>query len=234
MALRISTPTVDDEKVLFTGTLAISGILYLRCDCDMHSPATSAVDWRVKADKASTMLFYKSRVNATSGTLVLTDATAVDDGDTFVLNGLTFTAEATEGDATAATRKYWMGANNGIAAVNLTALLNDPVYGVPGVTFSVVAGSGIDTITAQATTAPYLQFGQGTSAANEVAWTDTTLTNLARDAAVTQVTGAATTGLGTIYRQMADGYPYCYLGYTSTDGAATTALTVGSSTHLSL
>jgi hypothetical protein len=181
---------------------------------------THRVKWVVEGNKAFSAQPYIAESNPLSGTLTLTDATAVDDGDTFVLNGLTFTGEATEGDASAAARKYWLGANNAAAAVNLTALLNDATYGVPGFEFTVAAVDATDVITFTATTATALHFAQGTSAANEIAFADTTLASLMK--AETAVADASATGnattAGTVIEQDNDGF-VPVLGLTNSDAA---------------
>jgi len=235
MALRIATPPVTPEKVLIDGKgLDASKIVYVRADCTKIGPGTSYVDWRVKANKASTILAYRTRTNVLGGTITLDDGADVDDGDTFKLNGLTFTAESTEDDADAAERKYYITGTAADDIVALAALLNDATYGVPGLQFTVA--SLVITITPKATTAlpngaPTILFQQGTSAASEIAFANTTLASLVRDSSFTSVTGADnSTTSGTIYKQSADGYPFCWLGYTDTSSAETT-LTIGATIH---
>jgi hypothetical protein len=197
------------------GTILAAGVTYVRCPV---SDLTGRVKWRVKADKTHTVQLYVAEANVLSGTLTLSDATVVDDGDTFVLCGLTFTGEATEGDASAAARKYWLGANNAEAAVNLTALLNHATYGVPGLTFTVAAVAATDVITIAATYATALHFAQGTSAANEIAFANTTLASLEKDGAPGSATAAETTTSGYTIEQYNDGL-VPYLGITNNDGA---------------
>lgn len=199
-------------------TIPASGNLIIRADCDDR--AVACVDWQVKIDKAWTYQLFRARRNVTAGTLTLADATGVDDEDTFVLNGETWTCEATEVEATPATRQYYIGADNAAAAVNLTALLNDADYGLPGCTAQVQAVDATDVISVRATTAPVLQFGQGTSAANEIAWAETTLANLVAQAAVSASQALNNTTDGTTIRQAVEGWPYAYLVLTNGDGAA--------------
>lgn len=225
MAMRLSTPFVGAEKLLVDNiNLAASGVTYVRADCNKQTPGTSAIDWRVKSDKASTMLFYKSRTNAQTYTITLATATRVDVDDTCILNGVTLTAKASGTVA-----DTWVqGLDSAdLDAASLCACINASIAGV-----SATANAAVITIVP--TTASGVIFGQGTSDANEIAFADNTLANLSKDAAVAAVTGAANnTTKGTLYRQMADGYPFCYLGYTDTS-AAVTALTVGCSFHDSL
>lgn len=110
-------------------TVPAAATIYVRCDTDRD---VSKVDWQVKCDKASAVQLYRARTNVTGGTLTLTDATAVDDADNFVFNGLTFAAETTESDAVASARK-WYHASQAAGAAALAALLADATYGVPGI-----------------------------------------------------------------------------------------------------
>lgn len=197
-------------------TIAVAGVLYVVCPV---SDRTARVKWFVKADKAHEVQLYTAETNPLSATITLTDATAVDDGDNFVLNGETYAGESTEGDASAAARKFYLGANNAAAAVNLTALLNDASYGVPGFSFAVAAVDATDVITATPTTGTCLQFGQGTSAANEIAWSDGTLARMTRDGAAMTGLAADTTTLGYTIEQFNDGL-VPILGLTNKDGAA--------------
>lgn len=200
------------------GTIPAAATVYVVCPSNAQ---TKRVKWIASANKAFTVQRYiAASDNPLSGTLTLADATAVDDGDTFVLNGLTFTAEATEGDASAASRKYWTGASNAAAAANLTELLNDATYGVPGFSFTVAAVDATDVITITATTGTVLQFAQGTSAANEIAFADTTLAGLVKDgAAVADATATGNSGTaGAVTEHENDGLTPV-LGITNNDGA---------------
>lgn len=244
MALRIATPPIGEEKILAgatsvlgkIGTVPASGTLYVRCPLPAGpGPATKAVDWRIKCNTIHTITFYKARTNVLSGTITLTDATAVDDGDAFELNGLTFTAESTESDALASGRKFYMPSQV-LAATNLSALLTNATYGVPGIgTITQTAPTTTDVLTLTSDTNTALHFNQGSSAANEIAWADTTLASLIKDsntAAASNVADNSTTA-GTLYRQDADGWPEVYVGILNTAvGAAT--MTVGATIHQSV
>lgn len=231
MALRISIPAVSPEKVLINNLkMDASKVVYVRADCNKYTPATNLVDWRVKSNKAATILAYRSFTNDLSATITLADATQADDGDTCIINGVTLTAEETEGDAVGL--KWWCKQTTTILdAVSLAACIN---ANVPGVL--ATAAARVITLVPSATSAlpfgaPAILFQQGTSAANEIAFADTTLSKLRKDNSFTSVTGADnSTTAGTIYKQFADGYPFCYLGYTDTSAAETT-FTIGATLH---
>lgn len=245
MALRIATPPIGEEKILAgatsvlgkIGTVPVAGTLYVRCPCESGpGPATSAVDWRILCDKAHTVTFYKARTNVLSGTITLTDATAVDDTDTFELNGLTFTAETTATDAILASR-MWAHTSQAAGAAALSALLTNATYGVPGIgTITVTAPTTTDVLTLTSGTNTALHFNQGTSATNEIAWANTTLASLIVDSDAPARTGLAaiTTNTGTLYRQYADGWPQLYVGVTNNDGAAAATMVVGATLHQSI
>lgn len=83
------------------------------------------IEWRVKSNTVHTIQKYKARSNVNSGTITLASATRVDDTDTFTLNGLTYTAEATAADAAYASRKWKCGgADEDADAAALAALIN--------------------------------------------------------------------------------------------------------------
>lgn len=205
------------------GTVANTAALYIVCDCS--SVPVSYIDWVIASDQQFNYQFYRALEHPLSFTLTLTDAYAVDNTDTCVLNGLTFTC-VTSG-ATTADREYNLGADNAAAAVNLTALLNDADYGVPGFTFAVAAVSATDVITATPTTATTVQFGQGTSAADEIAFTDATLANLYYQAAkVEDVAANSATMAGASYKQTLDGWPYGVLYLQNDSGSAAATFVV--------
>lgn len=200
------------------GTIPAAATLFVVCPGNQHM---RRVKWVVAADKAFSVQRYVAEENPLAGTLTLADATAVDDGDTFVFNGLTITGEATEVDADKTARKFWLGANNAAAAVNLAALLNDPTHGVPGFTFTVAAVDATDVISFVATVATALQFAQGTSDAAEIAFAETTLASLMVDGAAVDdatVTGNAGTD-GAVTEHENDGL-VPVIGITNNDGAA--------------
>lgn len=198
-------------------TLAVAATDYIRIPLDRN---VAKVDWIIRANKAHTVQKYLSRTNVTGGVITLTDATAVDDGDTFVMNGLTFTAETTENDAVASARK-WYHPDQATGAANLATLLANATYGVPGIgAITVTAVDTTDLITIAAGNTPIYQFNQGTSASNEVAWSQTTLASIIKDGAAETGIADNTTTLGTRYEQWTDGWPYAYIGITNNDGAA--------------
>lgn len=83
------------------------------------------IEWRVQSNTVHTIQKYKARTNVNSATITLAAATRVDDEDTFTLNGLTYTAEATAADAAYASRKWKSGGDDEDAdAAALAALIN--------------------------------------------------------------------------------------------------------------
>jgi len=103
------------------GTVVNTGTIYVR---QLVSPGQD-IEWRVQSDKTHTVQLYKARTNVTGGTITLAAATRVDDEDTFVLQGLTNTAEATAESVSYAARKWKCdGADENADAVALAALLN--------------------------------------------------------------------------------------------------------------
>lgn len=205
-------------------TLAASATNYIRLNCDRN---VSKVDWQVKANKKHTVQLYRARANVLGGTITLTDATAVDDGDTFIFNGETYTAEATESDALTASRKFWTGANNAAAAANLAALISHATYGVPGIgVVSVAAVDATDVITIAPGSATVYQFNQGTSAANEIAWAETSLASLVKHGAAYTGLADNSTTAGTTYEQWQDGWDYSYLAITNNDAADAMTYTI--------
>lgn len=206
------------------GTVPAGETLAVVLDCTA-TPVTF-VDWYVACDKAWSYQLGRSNSNPLSGTLTLADAAPVDDGDTFVLNGLTFTAEATEGDASAAARKYYLGDDNAAASVNLTALLNNATYGVPGFTFSVAAVAATDVITAVGTSATTLQFAQDGSDAVEIAFSSTTKTKVnVQSALITGKTSTAAWAAETITEHYIDGWGYAVFFITN-NGVDAATITV--------
>lgn len=200
------------------GTVAAGATIIVAMSCD-DFPVTK-VDWAIDCDKSWSYQLGRANNNPLTATITLTDATAVDDGDTFVLNGLTFTAESTEGDALAANRKYYIP-SQALAAANLAALLLDETYGVPGLaTAAVTAPGSTDVITLACDDATVLQFGQGTSAANEIAWAETSKLNIDMQSAL--ITGKTTTAAWAaevIPDHYIDGWGWACILLTNNDGA---------------
>jgi len=198
------------------GTVPVGGTIYIRADLDTRSVAHK--HWQVQCDKAWKYRLFLAHANVTSGTLTFADATAVDDEDNFVFNGETFTCESTEVEATPASRQFYIGASNAAACANAAALLTDDTYGVPGITTRVNAVAATDVITVTATTAPLLQFAQGTSAADEIAWAETTLAGLVPQGAESAQQAANSTTGGDLVAQDVYGWPYAYIALSNDDG----------------
>lgn len=212
-----------------SGTVANAAKLYIALDCT--DVPISEVDWAITSDQQYTYRLFRSHQNELSGTLTFADDTAVEGDDTFVLNGLTYTFK--EGANVVASRYIGLGANNAAAAVNTAAMLLNATYGVPGLlTASITSPSTTDVITLSCDDATALQFGQGTSAANEVAWSDTTLTGLWADGAVSSNVAATTGTRGNIVHQTSvDGWEWCFLQLTNTSGSAAATFEVRAIRH---
>jgi len=187
-----------------------AGVLYVRFDC---APNTYAVEWCVQCNKKHQVQGYRAASIVQSYTLTLS---SLADGETIVVAGLTFTAEDTEAQALAASRKFYTGGADDTAdATALAALLNNATYGVPGVT----ATSALGVVTLVPTTAPVIQAATGTAAGHCVV-AHTTLASLIAEGSKlgTDVADNSTTA-GTFYRQVTYGWPYAYLAVTNSDGA---------------
>ena len=179
-----------------------------------------AIDWAIAFDNSWSYQYARSNGNALSATITFTDATAVDADDTFVLNGVTWTAKTS--GAVAASHEYNLGADNAAASVALAAALSG-AYG-PGVTATSAPVAATDVITITATTATVLQFAQGTSASNEIAWVETS--KLGLDFQGAQVTGKTTTAAWhaeTLPSHYIDGWGWGYIIITN-DEASTAIL----------
>lgn len=201
-------------------SIATSGTLYVVADCTDR--AVSYLDFDVSIDRDWSYRLYRARErNPLKATITLTDATAVDADDAFILNGKTWTCKAA--NPVAANREYLIGADNAATAANLAAALAGP-YG-PGVTALVSAVAATDVITLEGTTAPCLQFAQTGSDANEIAWADATLTRLIPYAAT--VTGKTANNAmgGETIPMYHDGWPYAVIAIVNgAVGAAATSV----------
>lgn len=201
-------------------TLAIGATDYIRLDVDRNVPK---IDWVVSYDKAATLEFFTAEHNVNACTITLADATAVDNGDTFLFNGLTFTAESVEGNAIPSARKFWIPTQEA-AAANLAALLADATFGVPGIgAITVTAPAATDVLTIGPGSASVYQLNKGTGDTNEFALAQQTLASLIKDNSTPSVidtiaTGNSTRG-GTKFPQWTDGAPEVYLGITNNDAA---------------
>lgn len=203
---------------LAADAVANAGVLYVA----MPNPdGKQYIDWLITSDQQYTYQLGRNLSHPLGCTLTLTDATGVDDGDTFLLNSLTFSAESTELDAVAADRKYYIPSQV-LAATNLAALLLNADYGVPGIdAIAQTAPTTTDVLTISCNDdCTALCFGQGTSAANEIAYVDLASTNFAADAAVSSNVAATTGSKGNIVTQTIGGWPYGILKLTNTSGSA--------------
>lgn len=116
--------TLALASVTNTQTLIFNGITY--------TAATSTTTWSTRtfsiagSDTADALLLCK----AINGGQYLT-LSGVTAGQTITINGLTFTAHATT--TTAANREFSIAGTDTQDATELTTVLNDATYGVPGV-----------------------------------------------------------------------------------------------------
>lgn len=124
------------------GTLAISGVMYVRLDVDDGNWAERA-EWLVKSDKAHAVALYKSRAVVDSVTVTLGTAD-LDNGDTAVVNGKTFTAHT---DTTvAATGQYAIDGNTAADCIELAKVL------APGKAITLASVVAADTVTVNGVT----------------------------------------------------------------------------------
>ena len=115
----------------------------------MAAGVTSALQVMQASDKAGTgaKVITNNAATITANTNVasalLTSALVHVAGDTYTVNGLTFTAAAAD---VPGTRTYAIGANATASTLNLATKINDATVGVPGVT--ATAAVGVLTLTA--------------------------------------------------------------------------------------
>jgi len=208
------------------GTVANAAELLIKFDASDGN--YTRVLWTAACDQTHDIRWYRARTVVTGATITFADAKPIDDGDTFVLNGLTFTAETTEEDAVASERKYY-APDQATAAVNCAALLQHATYGVPGITASAAAVSATDVITIVQGTASVLQFAKGTSDADEIVFAATGKTSLIADDSINPPLSsvATTAAVGSlIYEQYIDGFPYAYMGVTNKSGSAAATMVI--------
>jgi hypothetical protein len=121
----------DDELVLAKGTGSTGGLgkigtvpddgwLYVRCD-NTDGEACSAIDFRVQSTKKHDVQLYKARSIVDNVTITV-DSLA--DTETVLLNGLTYTAEATANTVNFASREFSVAGDNDEDAAALAAIIN--------------------------------------------------------------------------------------------------------------
>lgn len=76
-----------------------------------------------------------------------------------------------------------------------------------------------------------IQFGQGTSSADEIAFVDTTIASLVADGDAVTDAAANSTSAGKIYSQTMNGWEYGYIGVTNKSGSGAMTLVVGATLH---
>lgn len=130
-----------DSRTGRIGTLAISGVMFVRLDAD--DGKYERAEWLVKSDKAHAVALYKARTVADSVTVTLGTAD-LDNGDTAVVNGKTFTAHT---DTTVcATGQYAIDGNTAADCIELAKVL------APGVAVTLASVVAADTVTINGTT----------------------------------------------------------------------------------
>ena len=86
------------------GTVAQNVTLYVRADCS--AKGYTGVDWRVKSDQAYELSFFKAREIVDSQTITLA---SLANGETGIINGLTFTATDAAASVSYLTRNFYSG-----------------------------------------------------------------------------------------------------------------------------
>ena len=209
----LAAATGSDGGLGKIGTIPNNGVIYVRAKAGAR---TRRVDWVLQIDKTHDYQLYRSREIAQTVTLTLD---SIADGETLTINGLTFTAEDTEEDAVASSRKFWTG-DTGDAedAAALAALINNATYGVPGVTATSALGV-VTVVPDEDSGAPVIQAATGTAGAH-CAVADNTLANLEVDGSAVTSAAANNTTAGKIIAQAVNYYEYAYIGVTNKSGAA--------------
>jgi hypothetical protein len=154
------------------GTLAAtSGVMYV---CMAADKDARTAYWRVQTDNAHSLTWYRARSRVDSVTLTLD---SVADTETFVLNGLTYTGEATANTATYDSREFSVAGDNAADAAALAALINADYSVVTAGTsvagtdkLVITTDEGEHTITAAAAADyPNSQYALNATAATELA-----------------------------------------------------------------
>lgn len=128
------------------GTLAAtSGVMYVRADTGNANVRRAL--WRVQSNNGHSVAFYRARTRVDSVTLTLS---SLADTETAIVNGLTYTGEATAADAAYASRKFNVGGDDTADAAALTALINAD-YAVATAGTSVAATDKLTFVTDEGT-----------------------------------------------------------------------------------
>lgn len=192
------------------GTIPAAGVLYVRLNCDKN---VEKVDWQVEADGSHTVQLYRARSIVQGVALTLA---SLADGETLVVNGLTYTAK--DAGSIPASRFFDSGGADAAAdAAALAAVINNPASGTLGLMATSAAGvvSVVPSAVAGATT---VQAVTGT-AAGHCAVASTTLTGLVKHGYASAARTTTAAYGGDTYEQWCDGWPYCYISITSTEVA---------------
>lgn len=116
----LAAATGSDDGLGKVATVTNGTWLYVRVDTDDHP--RGQVDWRLKCNQQYDYQLYKSRAIQDEVTLTLSSFT---DENTVVINGLTYTGEATADDAAFASRKFsTAGGTDALDAAELAKVIN--------------------------------------------------------------------------------------------------------------
>jgi len=213
--LTIAAATGSNGGLGKIGTLpATSGFLLAHVPC---GPEIEKIEWIFKSDNAGTYQLYRAEKVIDLVTLTLG---SIVDGETLIVNGLTFIAEDTEEDALASARKFYTGGADDTAdAVALAALINNASYGVPGV--HATSALGVVTLIPEGKFGAHLIQAVTGTAAGRCAVGAIPVTSLTKQGAAVNTTADTAAG-GYIIEQAVNGWPYAYIGITNTDGDAAT------------
>lgn len=225
--LRVTTtPDLTDELVLAAasgstdgmgkiGTLAATtGVMYVCADCSAKN--YSKAYWRVQGDNAHSISLYRSRTRIDSKTLT---CSSLGDAETLIVNGLTYTAEATAADALFASRKFYTGGDDTADAAALAALINADY------TVTLASTSVGDTVTINNGISSYVYTAKATAAVASrqfsQAGTDTQdAASLALCVNDRQDVTCATAAAGDTVVITKDGTAYTFTGHATTTTAA--------------
>jgi hypothetical protein len=172
---------------------------------------------RIQCDKSHSGIFYGARsvLNAPTATFA-----SVQVDDTFILNGLTFTAKAAEN---LGARQFSQAGTDAQTATSAAACVTS-AFAALGL--SAAGNAAVMTVTATTATTTQLLTGVGGA---RIVCAQVILASLPKLRNAPHFSGADlnSTTAGTVYEVWADGYPHLYVGLTNNDGAAAATFVVG-------
>ena len=207
----LAAATGSDGGLGLIGTIPNNGILYVRCQAGAR---TRRVDWALQINQTHDYQLYRSREIAQTVTLTLS---SLADGETLVINGLTYTAK--DAGSTPASRYFNTGgADDAADAAALAAVINNAASGTLGITATSALGV-VTLVPSSAAGAPVIQAVTGTAAGHCVV-ADNTLANLITDGSAVTTAAANNTTAGKVIAQSVNYWDYAYLGVTNKSGSA--------------